>query len=375
MTDAALGSVADPARRFASRVADGVEGSLAPLDGPRRWLLALTMRVPLLASLVRARDRRLAALSTIGVAFALTLSLLFPAVLFAVSPIVLGVPHVASDLRYLVLRRRLPRFWKWTVLGTSAVLVGVRIAQEITDLDDLLLLEVLLGSAWLAFAAITGAAVAGRLRRAVPALAVVAALTWMSLARPFEAVLLLTHVHNLVALALWTLLFRRRRVAAVPALTLVALGVAVIVSGAGDALTAWSGGARALGVEFGEVATWLVPGFAPALSARLVVAYVFLQAVHYSAWLGWIPQEDVRGEGTLTFRMTGRALVRDFGVVGLALIVLGVIAVVGFAFVDLLATRDMYLSVAAFHGYLELAMLAYLVTAGPLRPAVEAEAS
>jgi hypothetical protein len=82
-------------------------------------------------------------------------------------------------------------------------------------------------------------------------------------------------------------------------------------------------------------------------------------------WLRLVPQEDVRAEGTPTFAMSARTLVRDFGAAPLAAI--GVTALVVFAAaaaVDVYRTRDLYLSIAAFHAWLELVMLVYFVSAG-----------
>ena len=59
-------------------------------------LVASSTKLPALAGLLRDRDRRIAAISTVSVALGLTLSLLMPAVLFALSPVVLGVPGVLT---------------------------------------------------------------------------------------------------------------------------------------------------------------------------------------------------------------------------------------------------------------------------------------
>jgi hypothetical protein len=112
------------------------------------------------------------------------------------------------------------------------------------------------------------------------------------------------------------------------------------------------------------------PALAPSAAIALALSYVFLQAVHYSIWLVWIPQEQVRGNATLTFRMSLRAARRDFGGWGLALIVGASLAMVVASVVALHRTRHFYLSLATFHAYLELACLAFLwVQRGGVTPA------
>jgi hypothetical protein len=117
-------------------------------------------------------------------------------------------------------------------------------------------------------------------------------------------------------------------------------------------------------MDLRDAAQTLAPGLPAGPAAGIVTSFVLLQGVHYAVWLGWIPQESVRAEGTLTFRMTVRGWWRDFGAVGLAGIALAWAVVVLGALVDARGARDAYLSVAAFHGYLELAMLAWLLARG-----------
>jgi hypothetical protein len=223
--------------------------------------------------------------------------------------------------------------------------------------------EVGIGGVWVVLAAIAGAVRSGSVRRLAivgPIALVAAVLAWMS---PYYTILGITHAHNLVAIVLWLVLFRRSaRAVAVP---LAAFGGAVALLASGDLLplSAWSGGLSMLGADLAEVSGWLVPGVPARIALALTVTYVFLQAIHYSVWLGWVPQEDARAEGTLTFRMSARSLLADFRWWGVVAVIVGCAIVIGFATVDLLRTRDVYLSVAAFHGYLELAMLAYLITA------------
>ncbi|MEJ7735662.1 MAG: hypothetical protein WKG00_41550, partial [Polyangiaceae bacterium] len=327
-----------------------------------------------LAPLLHDRDRRLAVAATVGIAVALAATLLAPAVLFALSPIVLGVPHIAADVRYLVLRRGLPRWWTWSIAGACLALVALRGVQELAarsapgsfgmvEGGALLRAEVTVGTGWLVVAALAGAWASGAWRRALLVLPVAGAVAWVAQLDPWGWVLVLTHLHNVAAVVLWLLLFRRAPRAVLWPLLLLAVLTAVLASGLVNGAVLGVGGHRALGVDMRWVAGWLAPGLPASLALGLTLTYVFLQAIHYSVWLGWVPQEDVRGEGTLTFGMSLRSLRADFGVAGVLLVAAGALAVAVCASMALVRTRDLYLSVTGFHAYLELAMLAYLFTA------------
>ena len=89
-----------------------LEAITAPLDVGRAALLRRfggTLR-PLIAD----RGARTAVIFTAVVLFAFTATLTMPVALLALGPIVLGVPHVLADVRYLVVRpgfHRVHRLW------------------------------------------------------------------------------------------------------------------------------------------------------------------------------------------------------------------------------------------------------------------------
>src|SRR5262245_43171265 len=88
------------------------ERAAKPLDVVRRAMFRFALGVPSLKSFVTSRDRRVALIATAHALVALVLTILMPTVLIVLGPILLGVAHVAADVRYLVLRRKLPAWWK-----------------------------------------------------------------------------------------------------------------------------------------------------------------------------------------------------------------------------------------------------------------------
>jgi len=338
-----------------------LELAVYPLDVARRKTLWLATRSALLTRVLGRRDSRVALLATLQIGVLFVLAVAAPVALFFVGPALFGVAHLAADARYLVLRRRIPRGLIAVSVLAAVTIVSLRalsVAHVIRGPVDLW--EVIVGTAW-TMAALAFAAPASRsVLRVAGAVAVVALLAGLALTHVRTATLVLTHGHNLVAVGVWLVLYRRRRAwAAVPVLVLSVLA-AVILTGAAPL-----SGATAFGTHLSLLGAGLAPGAPLETASRVAVLFVFLQGVHYGAWMGWIPQDDLRTEGTLTFRMTARALRADFGRVALALVIL---VAVGVALLSLFRVHEAltgYLTLARFHGWLELAMLAFLFVRRP----------
>jgi len=327
-------------------------GLVDTLDGVRRQALALTLRTRL-SWLVVERDRRLGVQASVGVFVTFLLAALFPMTLVSVSPALLGVPHVASDIRYLVLRRRLPETWLRVTVLFGSLLFVLRAVEGATAMQ-LGRLEVVLAAGWLLAATWIGAGRAHPFRALAIASGAVAraALAFM---HPHASRVAFAHLHNVVGIVVWVALFRRSRRAAIAPILLASALTGILLGGAtlDHALAHPS-----LGLSLERLATVLAPGLEHTrLGLGITLSYVYLQGVHYAVWLGWIPQDDVKGEGTITFRMSLKSAVADFGPRGIRLVLLASLAMLVASAWDLQLSRSAYLSLATFHGYLELATL------------------
>lgn len=344
---------------------------MAPLDVARSAVLRALLGVRALRHLLVRRDRRVALWATLHALVALLITASFPMLLFVLGPVLLGVAHVAADVRYLVIRRRLPAGFKSAVWIGCAALITLRAAEEIGGRGGLLSMRLEYGAAlgFVLLALGAGARVSGRARRAVLALPLVVAAGVAALLYPAAARLVFVHLHNVMAIVLWLALFRLRPRAALVPLAVIAAATLWLLG----APLSWSqatGGIFLFDIHLFAASDWLAPGLAPELSVGLTLAFVFLQSVHYSAWLLLVPQEDAPSQGTLTFRMSVRALFADFGRAGVVALAIGALAVVAGALLDVHRARGLYLSLAMFHGYLELALLAWFWARGS-RPASE----
>lgn len=342
-------------------------GALGALDAARAWVLRTAAAWRPTHWVIRSRDRRVALQAASGVAVAACTTLLAPAWMYVLGPVLLGVPHVVSDVRYLVVRRAPPRAWVVACVVASAALLALRAASEVhVHVRHAPALEVGLGALWVAAGAALGARAAAACRRDVlaSALALVAAAGAAAVAHPLAAQRALLHAHNVVGVLLWVALFRRARAAALGPIALLAALLAAVSSGPAVAWSLRHGAVSCLGAHVLSAADAVSPTLPGDLGVRVAFAYVFLQSVHYAVWLAWIPQEDLAAEGSLSFRASARSLARDLGLAGVACAAACAVAVLLAAVAAVHRARATYLSLATFHVYLELACLAFFVCRG-----------
>ena len=346
---------------------------IAALDELRSALFRVVLRFPRAAIFVTRREARVGLRASVAVAGALVLSIVAPAAMLAVSPAILGVPHIAAATRYLVLRQKLSRAFLASALLACVGLASARIYEQWGTLPAAAAarVEIALAITWSLFAVGHATWSSRAFHRGAAALVLVGLLSALCLRHPVAARLAFVHLHNLGAVLLWIVLFRKR--ASFPRLTvaLLAFALMALLSGLTLPLTRAAGGMRGLGVDVAVVGAWLAPGAPAAVAAALVVAHAFTDSVHYAFWLGVVPEETLRGEGTLSFRMTLRGLVTDFGAAGLALVTLAAALVLGASLFNAAGARSAYFAVAGFHGYIEGIMLLYLGVRGRVELARE----
>jgi hypothetical protein len=275
------------------------------------------------------------ALRVAGLAAVLAATVVAPAAMLVWMPIVLGVPHIASDIRYLLVP--LPR--RELVIGVvaCAALVAVRAAAIATG-AGLLRVEMVIVGGWLVASIAQAPARRGW---SVGAAAVAAVIVLLPLAAAAIAAL----AHSLFAVVAWVVVARpdrRRRALVIGA---VAAG-AVVAFLAGPAIAGHTGGSTTAWLTLERAAATVFPGVDASVAAGLIIAFAFLQAVHYAIWLAWIPAERGRGRRTPAARL------------GLLAVGAGTLAVIAAAMVDPAWARTTYLGLATFHIYLELVVLA-----------------
>jgi hypothetical protein len=319
-------------------LADAVGVALIPFDWARRYLLdGLVPR-----RLITDREARVA-VTGIGTAlFALALAWYWPLIALGIGPLVLGVPHLLADIRYLVVRPRLHhRRSLLLAVGLPLVLVGIWPAVSLGMVVPLGALAV---------------ANAPRNRRLVAAVAAFVVLA-SGLQWPNATVLLVIHLHNAVAVWLWWH-WRRRRGEAGAWSVVAAVGIAASVL----VLASWFGHEREAwplpGLTWASLGDELAPFADPKWLHLGVRLFAFGQAVHYGLWLRLIPDEDRARPTPRSFQASWRALVSEFGAVPLALVACTTLALMTWGWFNAASARDGYLHLAGWHAYLEFAVIA-----------------
>lgn len=341
-TQPALG----PTRRAGARVP--LEGIWGPLDRARRVLIGWLGRPGKV--LVRDRAIRVTVTAVLWMAVALIGASTVPMWMLALGPILLGVPHVLGDVRYLVVRRGLHRRKLLVVLAGGPLLAAWLDASLVA-----------------ALLACFGAALAARAplwRRGLVAagvLGTIVAAWWYG----YWSDVFFAHAHNIIGVLLWWL-WRPRSKLLYLAVVVYALCVALLWFGVTDPLLEATGGLGHAwaGFDADDMQWSLAPGLAPELALRLMLTFAFAQSIHYAVWLRLMPEDDRGRETPRTFRASWAALYRDLGPLLLAGAFLSALAVGIWACVELADARLGYLRAAVFHGFLELIALTLLLAEG-----------
>ena len=291
------------------------------------------------------------------VALALAATALAPTWLLLLAPLLLGVPHVASDVRCLLVRPpggspgRLPAV---AIVPLLALTVGRIVAVAGGPFSAAL--EVALGVA--AIAAGIGLAPAPAPARAL-ALAGLALVGLAAVGQPATTTLALAHGHNLVALGVLVAWWPRGQSGRLlPGLAVLG-GLVLILAGGLDAVTAGAAPATTLDLER-LAPTFAPPDADPLVARRLTLAFAFGQAVHYSAWLHLIPTARLGGEAPRGLRASLDRVHGDLGTFGVGVFAVSAAITLGLAALAPERTRSGYLAVVVGHGWLELAALGRL---------------
>mgnify|MGYP000860188982 FL=1 len=326
---------------------------LAPvsaLDGLRRWLLRVLGGFGI--QLVRRPELRVALRGSVAVLLALVGSLTLPLWILAVGPLVLGVPHLLADVRYLVARKGHQR--------SRRLVIGVGLPLLVCGLG---------GGMPAGLCAMLGALLLGEgdtVRKLIGVLLVSTIAATGLIGHSFYVhELLLAHLHNPIGVVLW-LLWRPRqeRLHLIPLLLYVACGVLIGLGALLPPAFALTLAPQSADSALDFMRDTLAPGFSQTWGTRLLLLYCYAQMVHYSVWLQLVPEEDRHRPTPRSFRDSLRALRADLSLwllVPALLIMLGLLI---WGFADVWASRIAYFRLALFHGYLELCALCLWFAAG-----------
>lgn len=308
----------------------------APLDAGRARLLKRFGRQ--LSPLFRDRAARTTAIASVSVVACFALSVGMPLVLLALGPILLGVPHLVADVRYLVVRRGLHTRRGAQLALPLLLVLGVAVPTlELAGLATLFAAAVARGS--FTRRMLTGAS----------------GLVLLVLGRRLGHVadVVFAHLHNVLAVLLWWSMRPRDRPFEWAVPLLVAVLSLFFVLGPLPRTFDTFGGV----ISLPSLVQSLAPGDAPESALRFVLLFAFGQSVHYALWLRAIPEDTRQRDAPRSHASSYRALRAEIGASAIMAAASITLALVVWSSMDLEGARDAYLRLALFHGPLEVALL------------------
>jgi hypothetical protein len=363
------------------------------LDFFRSRTLRFTMQLRLLRPFFYKRWLRLGFLFILSATSSLALSLFFPLWLLLFGPLVYGVPHIFSSLRYFhyVASPSHPTQTQklgYLMAGLVLLLVFAHrllLTQSVLGISVPQLSE-WKGSTYIDLFALSVTFVLGTWiyrkswRQFLAGTAFLAPLVIAFGLSPMITIGAMVLIHNFVAFAFWIRSAQtpaEKRVAWY-AMTLTFAVSAAIFLGVFDPVYRQFPPRMALTVaeltaeNTGRlIAPWWAPDWmgSELFWLHACSVYAFGQALHYFVWLKAIPDQMHRNEVPTTFKQSLQLLSQDFGKMIAALIaVLAVASVVIWSFMTLQEARMIYFCLAGYHGYLEIAGLALSIKLPFLSP-------
>lgn len=328
-----------PARQF-DRIDASLSAMMRPLDALRR--VVLVALGPFGQRMVRDRELRVAIVAAMAIVVAAFFTAYAPFYLLLLGPVLLGVPHLIGDLRYMLVRPGFHR--RWPVWIAIALPGGFAIAGK---------------GAWAGATSLALCALVARgplWRRAVVTLfAGVFALCTVASRTVTEMVV--AHAHNILAIVLWAM-WRKRTTRAhwIPTAAFFAVLI-VMLTGAFEPMLKSMGAMLRVPdrVEIMSTLSTYAPYASQPWALRLTLMFIFAQSVHYAVWTRLVPEDDRGRDTPRTFGATLRALRADLGLV---LFLAGGAVALGitvWSTWNLADARLSYLRLSTGHAYIELA--------------------
>jgi len=366
---------------------------LDALDSVRSWLLRTLLSFSFAKTIFVSRARRLQFLFLVVFFTSLILSAAAPLWVLAAGPLLYGFPHILASLRFshhTLANKSLNRFQtphhsleraSRTFQALSMVWIAVLSFRLFTQFNFLKISsDIKAGNSPELLATVLTIIICRHIHtrakyQTLISLMLLTPLALSSLYAPGTALGALVLLHNFVAFAFWyrSCQSTDERKVALKSLGLFTLANVAIFGGACDFInTAVCGSIRSIlhdalcTEDIGRlIAPWSED---PTIYLRCAIAYAFGQSLHYFIWLKAMPDQFHTRSTPTTFRQSFHILTRDYGrhlVGGMTLF-----CAIGFAIYvcfEYSMARAIYFSFAAYHGYLEIAVLSFAVAGSYLR--------
>lgn len=345
----------------------------AKLDLFRALLLKETLRFSFLNRLFHLRSLRVLLLFLSAAAFYFVASSFFPLWVLLLGPILWGIPHLVSSLRYSSLpfneksRKKLLQFQ----FGMWALVFCYRMAA------DVFLQPVFLKEYPLLFEALCLLAsflFQVNLYRKLSLKMLISSLGFSTLLAatffyPIQTALMALIGHNYLPLIAWYKSCQDRadrNVFVFSALIYLSLSLVIYFGGTDFLYTFYNpaGTIAFLNWDYSEVILPFVSGEMDyQFWFHIVVLYAFSQAMHYFIWMKAIPENYQKQQHPPSFQWSFNRLANDFGSASvIVFLILGCLVVLSWFLLEFQTARLVYFSIASYHGFMELSALPFLTS-------------
>ncbi|MBC7464536.1 MAG: hypothetical protein H7256_00965 [Bdellovibrio sp.] len=342
------------------------------LDLLRSKILKETLKVSFFRSLFLDRANRILFLSLLALAFYLTTSLFFPLCVLLMGPIIWGVPHIISSLRYNTQFNTKTSERKKAVIFQSMIWLAVfsyRIAVDIYNQN------LFISSYPLIFESICLVlSFAGQIYfvrqfnwKLILFSGLFSFLIYSTYVFPIQTALVLLIGHNYIPLYAWFKSCQQSKdfqIFSTVTSIYILLSIAIYFGLFDSLYSIYSpqGQIQFLNWNYADV----VKSFGANPSDyqfwfHIVSLYAFSQAMHYFFWVKAIPENYQPQQHPPSFKCSQNRLANDFGSTSIyALAALVFLGLVYWLFFEFQTARLVYFSIASYHGFMEISALPFL---------------
>lgn len=344
---------------------------ISNLDLLRSKFLKQTLQISALDSIFHSRPLRLFVLASLALVFYFLISLYFPLWVLLIGPVLWGVPHLISSLRYntllasdLTQKKKFFYFQSliWFLVFTYRLCVDVFqislfLSEHYLLFESLALIISFSAQVWL-FKRLT-----------LMSLLYFGLFSGLVAATHFYPVMVglaLLIGHNYIPLWTWFQSCQNQKDLRVFYIVsfVYLLFSSLILSGVQNWFYRWASPQASIGFLNWNFMNIVEPFGAREEHApfwfRIVSLYAFSQAIHYFMWLKAIPENYQRQQFPPSFRWSLHKLSSDFGSTSLLLLLILVLAGAGYwFFFEYQMARVIYFSLASYHGFMEISCLPF----------------
>lgn len=348
---------------------------IGQLDLLRSKLLKETLKFGLFKSVFMSRSARVMILFLMALVFYFVASSFFPLWVLLIGPVLWGIPHIISSIRYSNLsfnekfRSQLLRFqfFAWSMVFIYRILIDVFHQNLFWATQPLLFEAVTLLISFIYQYYIYRCQNMKVSFKFILSAVLFSIFVTMTYFYPIQTALVALIGHNYLPLIAWYKSCQNKsdiKVFAVSAFLYILFSV-FIMTGTFDGfytLFSPSGHISFLNWDYSEVIGPFINGDMDyKFWFHIVVLYAFSQAIHYFIWMKAIPENYQQQEYPPSFNWSFNRLVNDFGSSSIfALLAISSIGLLMWLFLEFQTARLVYFSIASYHGFMEISAIPFL---------------